>query len=120
MQKEAYPRRTDLKRPLTIPSAKLYRETYSPGAKLEGLIRRQRHLARQPKRPTVMVRERGLVGTIACKPPVSHHDRVIIGNGPEPVVKKPMRILAEGDPIANVVIPRIGELVNVRRIDDAT
>src|SRR5262249_45932150 len=47
------------------------------------------------------------------------HHAIIVTEGPQAVVEQPMGVLSEGKSVARVVVAGIGELVDVRAIDDA-
>src|SRR6185312_9473245 len=60
-----------------------------------------------------------LIRTILHEPLVGDHDRVVVSERPEPGVEEPMGVLTQGKAVPNIVVTRLRELVNVRRVDDA-
>ena len=67
----------------------------------------------QPNPLPVIIGQRFLVGAVFREVVAGDHDREVVRDRPEPVVKEPMGVLAKGDAIPDVVVPRIGELVDV-------
>src|SRR5215831_2990086 len=62
--------------------------------------------------------QRLLVGAVFGKKAQSDLHGVVLLDRPEPIVKEPMGVLAEGYPIPDVVVPRVGELMDMRGVDD--
>lgn len=62
--------------------------------------------------------ERFLVRARLVKCLARHDHPVFVVDRPKPVVKQPMRILAQCESVARVVVSRIRELMDVSRIND--
>src|SRR5262249_5725840 len=76
-------------------------------------------VARQANPRPVVLPQPLLVRAVFGKPVARDQDLVIRTDRPQPFVEEPMAVLAQGQAVAQVVVPRIGELMNVRRIHDA-
>ena len=66
----------------------------------------------------MVVRQPFVLGAVLAEPASCHENPVIVRQRPQAVVEKPVRILAQGQPIAGIIVARVGKLVDVGGIDD--
>jgi hypothetical protein len=54
----------------------------------------------------VVLQQPLLVRVVLGKPPCRHHDPVIVGERPQPIVEEPVRVLAQRQAVVRVVLLR--------------
>lgn len=82
--------------------------------------RPNRLIARQEQSLTLHLRERLLIRAGFGERLFSDHNSILVVDRPQSGVELPMRVLAQRDAVARIVVARVGELMNVGSIDDCT
>ena len=80
----------------------------------------ERGIARETDSLAMVVEEGLLIRAVFREVPDGNDDGIIISEGPETVVKQPMGVLAQRQSVSGIVVSRIGELMNVRCVDEST